>query len=337
MTLATWHFHIEISSKCTLRCPRCARQEVPGTLINTELDLEFFTKNFTPEFVSSNVEKMSFCGDDGDPIYAHDLIPVLRYIKSIKPVEIVIVTNGSHKKSVWWQELGSVLTDRDIVHFSIDGWNDASNNLYRVNSDFDSIVDGIKNLRSSSACRIIWAAIGFKFNEDHIAGMINMARDLGMDAFQFTKSTKFGSVYPIYGKNDPLEPSRGFISGSHRFEREITLLSQRGLCSTIHEKNIVLYDSIKEHNGVKPLCEIGNKGLYIDARGRLFPCCWVANRYEHNTEWQKLADRFDLHLVPLEQVLSDDFWQTEFRTFRWHECRTKCAANRVNEKYATEW
>ena len=35
--LATWHFHIEISSKCTLRCPRCAQQEVPDGLVDTEL------------------------------------------------------------------------------------------------------------------------------------------------------------------------------------------------------------------------------------------------------------------------------------------------------------
>ena len=99
--LATWHFHIEISSKCTLRCPRCARQEVPDGLVNTELDLEFFQRNFTPEFVLNNVEKITFCGDDGDPIYAHDLIAVIQYIKSIKPVEIVIITNGSHKKPEW--------------------------------------------------------------------------------------------------------------------------------------------------------------------------------------------------------------------------------------------
>ena len=116
--LATWHFHIEISSKCTLKCSRCARQEVPDGLVNTELDLEFFKRNFTPEFVLANVEKITFCGDDGDPIYAHDLIPVIQYIKSIKPVEIVIVTNGSHKKASWWHELGECLTWPDSVHFS---------------------------------------------------------------------------------------------------------------------------------------------------------------------------------------------------------------------------
>ena len=49
--LATWHWHIEISSKCTLKCPRCARQEVPDGLVNTELSLEFFERNFTKEFI----------------------------------------------------------------------------------------------------------------------------------------------------------------------------------------------------------------------------------------------------------------------------------------------
>jgi len=335
--LATWHFHIEISSKCTLRCPRCARAEVPDSLINTELDLEFFKRNFTSEFILNNVEKITFCGDDGDPIYAHDLIPVIRYIKSIKPVEFVIITNGSHKKPEWWAELGSVLTDQDTVHFSVDGYDNASNNVYRVNSDFVSIMLGIETLRATSKCRLVWAAIAFKFNEDQIDYMQSLAVKLGMDAFQLTKSTKFGSVYSSYGNNDPLEPSKKFVSGSHRFERELTLLSSRGLNTQVNATNIELYKSINEINNVKPLCEIGNKGLYIDARGRLFPCCWVANRYSHNSQWQQSAEKFNLHNRILADAVTDDFWTSEFKTFRWQECQTKCAATKVDEKYATEW
>lgn len=335
--LATWHFHIEISSKCTLRCPRCARQEVPDTLVNTELDLIFFKRNFTPEFILNHVEKITFCGDDGDPIYAHDLVPVIRYIKSIKSVEIVIVTNGSHKKTEWWKELGSVLTAQDTIHFSIDGWDNASNNLYRVNSDFNSIVAGIEALRDASDCRLVWAAIAFKFNEDHADLIKNLARSLHMDAFQLTKSTKFGKIYPTYGIDDPLEPSERYISSSHRFERDVTLLSLRGLNLQVNTKNIQLYKSASDVNGVKPLCEIGNKGLYIDARGRLFPCCWVANRYSHNSEWKAIANKFDLNRRTLADAVADDFWSTTFRTFGWHECQTKCIAGRVDEKYATEW
>jgi MoaA/NifB/PqqE/SkfB family radical SAM enzyme len=338
--LATWHFHIEISSKCTLKCPRCARQEVPTGLVNTELDLDFFKRNFTPEFVLANLEKITFCGDDGDPIYAHDLIDVIRYIKNIKPVEIVIVTNGSHKKPEWWKELGSVLTEQDTVHFSIDGWDNVSNNLYRVNSDFDSIEQGVRSLISSSRCRTVWAAIAFKFNEDKLYDMIDLAQRWGMDGFQITKSTKFGKIYPLYGHNDSLQPSDQFVSTSHRFERQTILLSVRGLNNHVHRLhpiNLELYKNVKEINGVRPLCGIGNKGLYIDAQGRLFPCCWVANRYNHNSDWQAIAHRFDLQQKSLEEALADNFWTTDFQKFSWQECQTKCASARVDEKYATEW
>jgi MoaA/NifB/PqqE/SkfB family radical SAM enzyme len=323
-----------------LRCPRCARQEVPGSLVNTELDLEFFRRNFTPEFIRANVEKITFCGDDGDPIYAHDLVAVIEYIKSIRPVEIVIITNGSHKRPEWWQELGSVLTEQDTVHFSIDGWDNDSNTLYRVNSDFDSIQQGVVALRASSRCRIIWATIAFRFNQDRIYDMIAQAQSWGMDGFQITKSTKFGKIYPVYGVNDPLQPSNEWVSASHRFERETILLSVRGLNNHVyktHPINLTLFENSKAMNGVRPLCEIGNKGLYIDARGRLFPCCWVANRYSHNSEWKAIATKFDLNRRTLADVVTDDFWSTTFRTFGWQECQTKCADGLVNQEYATQW
>lgn len=335
--LATWHFHIEISSKCTLRCPRCARQEVPDGLVNTELDLEFFKRNFSPEFVLANVEKITFCGDDGDPIYAHDLVPVIQYIKSIKPVEIVIVTNGSHKKISWWSELGALLDARDSVHFSVDGYDDASNNLYRVNSNYHSIVDGIRTLRAASNCKIVWAAIAFKFNEAHLDQMQQFAKDLGVDVFQVTKSTKFGSVYPSYGAQDPLQPSAKFVSSSHRFERETVALTDAGAWQSISFTNNKLFNQTQSRNGVTPLCEIGNKGLYIDARGRLFPCCWVANRYNHNSEWQQISSNFDLRTRTLTDAIADSFWLGEFQTFRWQECQTKCNSAKVDEKYATSW
>ena len=333
--LATWHWHIEISSKCTLKCPRCARQEVPAGLVNTELDLEFFKRNFTPEFIIGHVEKITFCGDDGDPIYAHDLISVIEYIKSVKTVEIVIVTNGSHKKTDWWAALGKTLDYTDSVHFSIDGFDNASNNLYRVNSDYDSIIAGLKTLREHSHCRIIWAAIAFRFNENHLDNMKQFANTLGVDTFQLTKSTKFGSIYNSYGSNDPLEPSIKFVSSSHRFEREQLHFTDR--VETVYPINLVLYNNIKDRGNTVPLCEIGNKGLYIDAQGRLFPCCWVANRYNHNNEWQAIADHFNLHIRSLKDVLVDPFWETEFKTFRWQECQRKCNSKVVDEKYATQW
>jgi hypothetical protein len=133
-----------------------------------------------------------------------------------------------------------------------------------------------------------------------------------------------------------LEPSNKYVSKTQRFEREAVALSQR-TAYTEHKINIVLYNQVKDNPVTVPLCEIGNKGLYIDARGRLFPCCWVANRYSHNTEWQELANRFDLQQKTLTEVIADTFWETEFKQFKWQECRTKCAKQVVNQDYATTW
>ena len=335
--LATWHWHIEISSKCPLKCPRCARQEVPDGLINTELDLEFFKRNFTKDFIITNVEKITFCGDDGDPIYAHDLLEVIQYFKSIKPVQFVIVTNGSYKKAQWWQELGKILDEKDTIHFSIDGWDNISNSQYRIGGDFNNVINAIRILKSISRVQLVWAAIAFKFNEHKIDAMKQYAKDIGMDRFQLTKSTKFGSVYEIYGDNDFLQPSQQYVSSTHRFEREITEFTNRKNTNSISQINLQLYEKYKTNSEIIPLCTIGNKGLYIDAQGRLFPCCWVANRYNHNNEWQIIAENFNLHSRSLEQVLNDSFWNNEFSTFKWQECRTKCAKNVVNQEYATSW
>ena len=293
--------------------------------------------NFTPEFVSRHVEKITFCGDDGDPIYAHDLVPIIRYLKSFRDVAIVIVTNGSYKKEEWWQELGDTLTEVDHVHFSLDGWDQSSNEQYRINSDWDSIMLGVKTLRENSKCYMTWDMIGFRFNENKLELMKRMAKDLGFDQFQLTRSTKFGSKYDHYGIDDMLEPTRkDLISSTHRFERRIWNLSGRTLRERYTETNETLFNNIKVIGDIKPICHIGNKGLFINSRGEFYPCCWVANRYSHNTQWADLGKKYNLHNTPLAEVVADKFWDNDFVTNS-YECSTKCSVNVVNKNYATEW
>ena len=74
------HWHIELCSKCSLKCPRCSRQEVPNGLINRDLSLDWFKENFTGKIIK-NVKKITFCGDDGDPIYAKDFIDILGWLR----------------------------------------------------------------------------------------------------------------------------------------------------------------------------------------------------------------------------------------------------------------
>lgn len=323
--LARWAWHIEISSKCTLHCPRCPRQEHPDSLTNAELSLDFFKQNFTPLFVHKNVEKIMFCGNDGDPIYAHDLIPVVAYFKKIKPrLQITIITNGSYKKPEWWAEFGQVLNSNDRVIFSIDGYDNTSNRLYRLNSDWDSIMQGITALRANSECSLIWSAIPFSFNQDHLDKMESLAKELGMNTFELSYSSKFGQAYAVDGI-DPLEP-RADLTSTARYGKKTVNFIRPKSTNTAIDLLVRSASTIKPTNNVMPACSRGTGfGLYIDAAGRFFPCCWVASRYPHNAEWQDISNGFNLNNTKLEQVLADNFWKEEFQDYHWQECQTKCA------------
>lgn len=336
-----WHWHFEPSSICTLHCPRCPRNEFPETLVQTQLNLQFFKDNFDFD----GMRKISLCGDDGDPIYARDFLDIVAWFKQRDPtVNINIVTNGSYKKLEWWRELGSVLNEYDQIHFSFDGWDQSSNELYRVNCDWESAVEGAQALRSTTQATMIWDAIAFRFNEDRIDYMRSLAEQWNFDTFQLTLSTKFGSKYTHYltDGSDPLEPSSKYVSSSHRFERKIDYISGRKPDTSLALKeNIKYYRSVKENwkdRPIIPLCLIGTKGMFINSQGYLLPCCWLGNRYNDvGTEMFYIPEN-NVKTHGLEKVLNSTHWETfieKFNTLR--ECKNKCISNIVNEEYATNW
>ncbi len=329
------HWHIELCSKCSLKCPRCSRQEVPEGLVNRDLSLEWFKNNFTGRLLT-DVRKLTFCGDDGDPIYAKDFLKILSWFReNNNNVQFVVVTNGSYKTKKWWEQLDSILNEKDHIHFSLDGWDQESNNIYRVNCNWFSIMTGIDAMRRSKAHKT-WAAIAFKFNEHRIFDMQEMAKKLAFDSFQLTLSSKFGKNYDTYPKDDPLQPSDKFIA-SGRFTRTTVGISGKKWhdnCVDIFTKRFYNKDSTPS---IIPLCMIGNKGLYLNAKGKFYPCCWTALRYGHN------KDIFE-YIKPsqtLGEVLDDPMWKKLFGDIRNgtapRECGEKCSAKKWSLDHATQW
>lgn len=341
--LAWDHWHIEPSSICTLRCPRCPRAEVPEGLLNRHLTLEFFQTQFGAA-AAKQTRKVTFCGNDGDPIYCRDLAEICVWFKSHNPeVEIVIITNGSYRQPEWWRFLGQVLDHRDEIHWSLDGWDQISNQQYRVNSSWDSIMTGIQAFTEVNTTTFrVWASIAFRFNEFQLLQQQGLARDLGFDVYQLTKSTKFGSKYPEqYGTVDLLEPTQTeLVSTGHRFERitiPLTTKIRPGIAlKRIFWQRAQELDKQQQHSGI---CLIGNKGIFLNSRGELYPCCWTANRYQHNQSWHELAQsRFNLWHNKLADIQKDPFWRTDFLLFDSQECRTKCTRDRLTDReHTTEW
>jgi len=330
------HWHVEPSSICTLKCPRCPRVEVSESLLNRQLSLDFF-KNQIGADVVSQIRKITFCGNDGDPIYCRDLIEIAAWCKSLNPkMQIVIITNGSYKPESWWEHLAETLNQHDELHWSLDGWDQHSNEQYRVNSHWASIVNGINAFtRINRSTYRVWAAIGFSFNEHHIATMQAAAANLGFDSFQLTKSTKFGSKYPsAYGTKDLLEPSdSALVASAHRFERATTALTSKSRPGA--ELRIEFLKRATELGEYSGICLIGSKGVFLNSRGEFYPCCWTANRYPHNQQWQ---NKFNLNKQTFNEIINDSFWTTDFLKFDSLECQTKCTPERLSDPtHTSEW
>jgi MoaA/NifB/PqqE/SkfB family radical SAM enzyme len=349
-----YHWHIEPSSKCSLRCPRCPRQEHPDiTWMNQEISLEQFKRVFTVDMLSQ-VKRFTMCGDVGDPIYTKDYLDIIQYVKDVDPtIQIFTITNGSYKTEKWWRQFAQLSNKHDSINFSVDGFDQQSNDLYRVNSNWESIMAGMKICASESEMFVNWAAIVFKFNEDKLGEIERLAKAQGCDSLQLTYSTKFGSKYgdAYGGENDVLEPSEKYISKTHRYERHTTNLSGRypvrlDYLKTNYKKFREISD--RYNNKIVPMCLIGNRGLYLNAEGTIFPCSWTSFPYKSLEHDGKVINWEDSFFVKnkkllnvkgnrsLEEVLNDDIWQTLFDSFEnnpFVECGQKCAKNLVDKKY----
>jgi hypothetical protein len=342
--MITWeHWHIEPSSICTLKCPRCPRAESAESLLNRQLSLNFFKTQIGAETIKQ-IRKITFCGNDGDPVYCKDFIDICRWIKEINPaMHLVIVTNGSYKSVEWWTELAGVLNSQDEINWSIDGWDQLSNEKYRVNSDWVSIEQGINTFFAHNrATYRVWAAIAFRFNQDSIQHQKQQAASMGFDFYQLTKSTKFGSKYPLaYGTEDLLEPTvPELVASGHRFERLLFPITDRTRpgqeLKVLFLQRATQLQQAEQYSGI---CLIGNKGVFLNSLGEFFPCCWTANRYPHNNEWlQRAKEEFNLNTKTFSEIINDPFWTGKFLKFDSMECTTKCTAARLSDQaHTAEW
>lgn len=321
--------------------------------MNQEISLEQFKRIFSKDMLDQ-VQRFTMCGDVGDPIYTKDYLGIIDYIKSHnKDIQIFTITNGSYKTEKWWRDFASLSNKNDSINFSVDGFDQKSNDLYRVNNNWDSIMAGMKICADESEMFVNWAAIVFRFNEDKLDLIRQLAGEQGCDALQLTYSTKFGSKYgeAYGGDDDALEPSKKYISKTHRYERYTTNLSGRypvrlNYLKTNHRK---FEDVANKFTGkITPMCLIGNRGLYLNAEGTIFPCSWTSFPYkslEHEGKTINWEDSFFVKNKKLlnvkgnrtlEEVLNDEIWQTLFNSFKndpFVECGQKCSKSIVDKKY----
>jgi MoaA/NifB/PqqE/SkfB family radical SAM enzyme len=283
--------------------------------LNGEFSIAEFKAAFPIDQLKT-VRTIVFCGDIGDPIYATDFLEIVEYIKTFSSTDLTIVTNGSYKKTEWWQELAKWLTNYDTVIFSVDGWDHDSNNLYRINSNWDSIINGIKSLRAASNCRISWSTIYFRFNELNMDRIRNLAIELGCDEFTTVCSSKFDGRYSVDGV-DPLKPVDADHTSGAQYLKETLTLGRR--------RRVHPIKSQKTHEWAR--CLNWQKELFVNVDGLVFPCPWFNSGYQENDFVQKYRDRINIKTRTLNEILQDSLWEelyTRFQVAPLDVCKLKC-------------
>ena len=266
--------HIELTSRCTLACPACART-VWKNLLKTpipkaDLDIDSLAK-FLDCDKGRSIDRFLLCGDIGDPIYYPQLFDFIKRFRDTKKFDIR--TNGSYQTEEFWNTLASLLGPQDTITFGIDGLED-TNQLYRKNSDWKSIMLGV-DIMAKSSTNVLWQTIVFKFNQDHLDKI---------QAFAESKGTKFFTRISDRFNDDNLIPAQQHVQTQFLFKEE-------------YNKN----QPIK----IDARC---NKEYAITADGYFFPCNWIRYpRVFYKSElWRqksKWLENLKLENTDLDQAL----------------------------------
>ena len=287
---------IELTTECGAGCPQCPRNVHGGKTVDDlpicELSLDEIKKIFPTELVK-RLRLVFFCGTYGDPIWARDVLPVIKWLREVNPkLEIGLNTNGSARTEKWWGEMANVLGDNGYVVFSIDG-DEETNHIYRRYTDYNKIIRNAKAFIKSGG-EAIWEFLVFRHNEHQVEDIEKFSKELGFKIFTSKKTGRF-------------------LTKDHTIIQKQEVLSKEGEIEYYLEKpknpeyrNISLEKIdklIEEHttfddylNQVPIKCLVKQKKeLYLSADGLIIPCGWLADRmYGLHTDSKSSKQFWDL-------------------------------------------
>lgn len=264
--------HLELTNRCVLECPGCPRTQwknlVKRPVDKADLDIDEL-ENFLNCENGKKVNTFLLCGDYGDPIYYPRLFEFIERFRDTKSFNII--TNGSYRDQQFWNKLTSMLDQRDSIVFSIDG-TENTNHIYRINSNWSSIMTGIDTVAASNV-KLYWKTIIFNYNYNHLDEIRKLAESKNA-VFVPEKTHRYG--------DDSLIPPADLIEHEYVYKQEY---------STNH--NII----------IEPKC-FNEKTVTCD--GYLFPCDWIRNpRTLYKSQLWKQKNRW-IDRLRISQINFDD-------------------------------
>lgn len=235
--------HLEPTDVCQLACPSCARETDLkfNKRAQHHLTVAHIQKHFSDR-VLSKLDKMFMCGNYGDPAAGKNTLDIYRWFRSINPNIILgMNTNGALQTTFYWHELGRLFNQPQDYVVFSIDGLEDTNPVYRVNSNWAKLMANVQAYISAGGSAH-WDMLVYKHNQHQVDTCEQLARDIGFKWFRAKVSKR------------NLPNRIEYPIGWQRPETPSGKIS----CHAYNEKS-----------------------MYIDAQGRLSPCCWQGSRQEN--------------------------------------------------------
>ena len=275
----------EITNSCNYGCRYCIFNSTPRKPLG-ELDTNK---------IYQTLDELKTCGfthikiTGGEPFTRPDLMDILRYARQ-KDFKTDLSTNAASITTDIAQELASL--GLDMVHVSLDGHTRELQETIRGKHTYEPTLEGLKNLIASGLYVRVGCVI-YKNNQNALHELVATCHSLGCDEVIFSLMEPVGRMrnQSVFLTDRTVADLQMDIDKIKRaFEGRIKVSGN-------------FAEVVKEGCGT---CPGGDRFLFIDHKGRVSPCTWVAERSPSYRAEKTLHD-YDL------KTILDDKETTAFR------------------------
>lgn len=247
---------LSLTSRCTSNCRFCLKR-VLFERYKFEEDVDM-EYYIAKRVFDHKLDRVHICSNRGEALYYPHIQATLQYAKQTNN-KIDLVTNAGNRPTWWWKELAELFDDEDCVIFAVDGIGNISHQKYR-STDFYVVLKNIETFINAGG-KAIWRFIRFKHNQHQVELARSIAKEIGCVKFVVLNSHTYDDVL-------------------QKPDDEVWTL-----------------DNIRNQKAEeKDYLPCFDEMYYVNVKGIVFPCCFVANVFAHDVIRER---HYETHLVKL--------------------------------------
>jgi molybdenum cofactor biosynthesis enzyme MoaA len=296
---------IECTSFCNAYCPSCERAKYPydDVIYNRPLNKHYITCDNIKTWLNfenyTELDQIHFCGNIDEPTLNPDILSILHYISEQTTDKTkIFLSTNGGTQNELFWKALSQIP-KVITVFGIDGLED-TNHIYRKNVKWDKVLSNVTTYINHGG-KGAWQFIVFEHNEHQVDVAKKYSQELGFLYFIEVNSRR--PNYEVKEVSVPLRNSKSCIQ-----------------CKATYDNQ-----------------DLGI-GFYIDVRGNVWPCCWMATTEIANAIAEKIGLKHgyylahNLHHDTLEDIVSSEFFTELYDKQESIDiCNEKCKDETVDE------